>query len=121
VRCDASGVAKGAVLSQDNKIVVYFSEKLNETKRKYSTYDKEFYAVLQALKKWRHYIVPQEFVLYSNNQSLQFITRNEKLNQRHEKWVDFMNNFTIFIKHIARNASKVVSALSKRCLILQEF
>ena len=80
VRCDASGVAIGAVLSQDNRPVDYFSENLNETKRKYSTYDKEFYVVIQALKKWRHYLVPQEFVLYSDNQALQFITRQEKLN-----------------------------------------
>jgi hypothetical protein len=57
VRCDASGVAIRQVLSEDNKHVSYFSEKLNYTKIKYSMYDKEFYAIIQALKKWRHYLV----------------------------------------------------------------
>jgi hypothetical protein len=32
-----------------------------------------------------------------------------------------MQNFTFIIKHIYGNASKVVDALSRRCLILQEF
>jgi hypothetical protein len=77
VRCDASGFAVGVVLSQDNGPIAYFSEKLNETKMKYSMYDKEFYAIIQALKKWRHYLVPKEFVLYSNNHALQFITKQE--------------------------------------------
>jgi hypothetical protein len=58
VRCDASGVAIGAILSQDNRPVAYLNEKVNETKRKYSTYDKEFYAIIQALNKWRHCLVP---------------------------------------------------------------
>lgn len=70
VRCDASGYAVGGVLSQNDKPVTYFSEKLNEAKHKYSTYDKEFYAVIQALKKWRHYLMPAEFVLYSDNHAL---------------------------------------------------
>jgi hypothetical protein len=94
---------------------------LNDVKRKYSTYDKEFYVVIQALKKWRHYLILKEFVLYIDNQALQFITRQEKLNQRHAKWVEFMHNFTFVIKHISGSTNKVADALSRRCLILQEF
>jgi hypothetical protein len=32
-----------------------------------------------------------------------------------------MHNFTFFIKHISGNTNKVADALSRRCLILQEF
>ena len=59
--------------------------------------------------------------MYSENKDLQFVTRQEKLNQRHAKWTEFMKKFTFFIKHISGNANKVVDALSGRCLIMQEF
>jgi hypothetical protein len=70
VRCDTSEFVVGAVLSQDNRPIAYFSEKMNDAKMKYSTYDKEFYAIIQVLKKWRHYLVPKEFVLYNDNRAL---------------------------------------------------
>jgi hypothetical protein len=57
-------------LSQDNKPIAYFNEKLNEAKQKYSTYFKEFYAMIQYLKKWRNYFMPKEFVLYPDNHDL---------------------------------------------------
>jgi hypothetical protein len=46
VRCDTSGFAIGVILSQDNRPVTYFSENLNDAKRNYSMYDKEFYVVI---------------------------------------------------------------------------
>jgi hypothetical protein len=75
VKCDASGYVVGGVLSQEDRLVAYFSEKLDEEKMKYSTYDKEFYAIKQELKKWRHYLIPKEFVLYNDNHALQFVNQ----------------------------------------------
>jgi hypothetical protein len=43
------------------------------------------------------------------------------LNQKHEKWVEYMQNFTFVIKHISGTANKVVDALSRKCLLMQEF
>ena len=82
-------------MSQEQIPIAYFSEKLNEAKQKYSSYDKEFYAIVQALKKWRHYLMPKEFLLYNDNHALQFISSQPKLNQRHAKWVEFLQNFTL--------------------------
>ena len=46
VICDTLGLAIGDMLSQENHLVAYFSEKLNEAGQRYATYDKKFYAIV---------------------------------------------------------------------------
>ena len=90
----------GCVLSQGHPIA-YFSEKLDDAKQKYSTYDKEFYAMVQALHHWRYYLISKEFVLYSDHEALKYINSQRKLNYRHGKWVSFLQSYSFGIKHIA--------------------
>jgi hypothetical protein len=49
------------------------------------------------------------------------VTQHEKLNQRHVKWVEYMQNFTFLTKHIYGTTNKVVDSLRGKCLLLQEF
>ena len=83
VACDTSGIRIGGLLTQEGHPVAYFSEKLNDTRQRYSTYDKEFYAVIQALRYWRYYLFPHEFILFSDHEVLKYIYSQKKLNARH--------------------------------------
>ena len=73
VECDALGLGIRGVLSQERHPVAYFCEKLNDAKLKYSTYDKEFYAIICSLWHWQHYLLPHEFVIYSDHEALCYL------------------------------------------------
>jgi len=46
--------------------------------------------------------------------------QQHKLNQKHTKWVKYLQSFNFVLKHISGQANKVVDALSRRALLLQE-
>lgn len=86
-------------MCQESKPVAFFSDKLNDDKMNYYAYDQEFYAIVQALKKWRYYFIPKKFVLYIDHKALQYLGSQHKLNQRHMNWVEYLQSFTFAIKN----------------------
>lgn len=114
IECDASGIGIGAVLMQDKRPISYFSEKLGGSRINYSTYDKEFYALIRALDVWQHYLLPKEFVIHTDHESLKYLKGQAKLNRRHAKWVEFMEAFPYVIKYKKGNSNVVADALSRR-------
>ena len=59
--------------------MAFFSEKLSDACQKWSTYDKEFYSIVRALKTWEHYLVGHEFVLYLDCDALNHLNSQLKL------------------------------------------
>lgn len=97
--CDASHVGIGGVLNQEGHPIAFFSQKLNEAKKKYSTYNLEFLSIVQALHHWRSYLIQREFVLNSDNEALKHINNQGNLNRIHANWVAFLQEYTFVLKH----------------------
>lgn len=118
VECDASHVGIGAVLSQEGRPIEFFSEKLTNSRCRYSTYDLEFYALVRAIQHWEHYLAYKEFVVYSDHQSLRYLNSHKKLNARHAKWSSYLQEFNFSLKYKTGESNKVADALSRRTLML---
>jgi len=99
--------------------ITFFSEKLNEAKQRYDVYDRELYVVVQSLRYWRHYLLPVEFVLYSDHQALRCINSQKRVEHRHIKWFEFIQEYTFVLKHRAGVGNKATDALSRGLCTLQ--
>ena len=73
VYSDASGKGLGCILMQHGHVVAYASRQLKSHKKNYSTHDLELAAVIFALKIWRHYLLSDRLLIYTNHKSLKNI------------------------------------------------
>nr|GEV08522.1 reverse transcriptase domain-containing protein [Tanacetum cinerariifolium] len=110
VESDASGLGISGVLSQGQRPIASFSEKLNDTRRKYTTYDKEFYAIIRSLEYWRHYLLPSEFILFSDHQALRYIQGGLGGHFERDKTVGLIRD-----RFYWPNVMKDVSRIVERC------
>jgi hypothetical protein len=60
---DASNTRLGAVLMQEASPLAFISKSLGPQNSAKSVYEKEAMAILEALKKWRHYFLGNKLII----------------------------------------------------------
>ena len=66
VETDASEFAIAATLNQDGRAVAFHSRTLSLSKQRHSAIEKEAYAIVEALRKWRHLLIGRHFTLVTD-------------------------------------------------------
>ena len=79
---DASGQGLGCVLTQHGFVIAYASRQLKQHERNYPTHDLELAAVIFALKIWRHYLLGDHVLIYTDHKSLKYVFTQRELNMR---------------------------------------
>lgn len=91
--------------------MVFFSEKLSGEKLNYNTYDVEFYAVVLAVRYWRHYLF-HRILFCTHHNSLRHLHQQNKVSPCHARWVVYLEQFTYVVIHKAGIANMVADALN---------
>ena len=113
VETDASANAVGTVLLQDGHPVTFESQKLNNAQRNYSTYEHELYAIVHALKKWRHYLYGATFDVLFYHESIKWFTGQKDLKGRKARWVEIIHEFDCNLRYHKGQYNVVTDALSR--------
>lgn len=113
VTTDASGQAIGAVLSQKNQPIAFFSKKLCPMMQAQSTYTKELYAITEAVKKWRQYLLGSRFRIYTDHHSLKHILSQTIQTPEQQKWLTKLMGYDFEIHFKPGCQNTVADALSR--------
>ena len=118
---DASNVAYGAVLSQEQDDgkwhpVAFMSKSFTPTEKEYHAHDRELLAIIAPLKEWRHLLqgAKHQVVVLSDHANLTYFRKKQDLNSRQIRWALYLEEFDLIIRHRPGRQSSVPDALSRR-------
>ena len=117
IMCDVSDYAIEAVLGQRkdkrSHAIYYASKTLNESQMNYCTTEKELFAVVFALDKFRSYILGSLVVVFTNQAALKYLLSKKDAKPRLIRWILLLQEFNITIKDKKRVENVVVDHLSR--------
>ena len=112
VATDASKKAIGAVLSQIDENgrehpIHNASRALNDAENDYSTYEFEGLAIVFAFKKFRHYDLCQNFILFTAHEALKYVINTRDPHGRIARWMSVFADydFDVHCRPGPRNAN----------------
>ena len=103
---DMSGHAIGGVLFQEQdgkwKPIAFLSRTMQPAERNYEIYDKELLAIVEALTKWRQYLLDalEIFEIWTDHENLKYFQELHKLNGRQVRWYLKLQDYDFILQHI---------------------
>ena len=70
IHTDASDVQMGAVISQNDKPIAFWSKKLNPAQTRYTTTEKELLSIVEVCKEFRTTLLGQQWFIFTDHQNL---------------------------------------------------
>lgn len=119
LQVDASDIAVGAALQQvvgnHMQPLGFYSKRLTDTQKRYSTYDRELLAAYQSVKHFQHMLEARSFVLLTDHKPLTFAfhQNQDKASPRQARHLDFIGQFTTNIQHITGKDNVIADFLSR--------
>ncbi|XP_054259845.1 uncharacterized protein LOC128984538 [Macrosteles quadrilineatus] len=119
VETDASDTVIAATLTQEGKPVAFFSRGLSHSELKHSSVEKEAYAIVESVRKWRHYLLGRHFKLITDQKSVSFMF-NSKIsgkikNDKIMRWRLELSSYSYDIVYRPGKLNVAADSLSRVC------